>query len=327
MKNSDVKSYCQQLRKEGNSYRKIGEIVGISLFSARNMCVYKSKLTSKKGPKPKINKMFNLRIKRAISSMKSAGEKVNSSKILNISNLPASTRTVQRFLKKNAYKYKKAHAKIILTKKHKDQRNALITKWISNQHPWEKTVFSDEKRFALDGPDDWRSYVLKSEEIYRNRRQCKGGSIMVWMMALPNGLLCHSIVEGILNSEKYIDLLKKIVVPIIKLNYGDDFVFQEDNAPIHKSHKVRDFMNSSKITVIEWPAKSPDLNIVENIWKIISDRVYDGPQFRNKVDLVKKIDETIRDINESKRSQIVNLYGTIRSRLCTVLCKGGDLIN
>ena len=34
-------------------------------------------------------------------------------------------------------------------------------------------------------------------------------------------------------------------------------------------------MKDSAIKIIEWPAKSPDLNIVEDIWKMLSNDVYD----------------------------------------------------
>ena len=39
-------------------------------------------------------------------------------------------------------------------------------------------------------------------------------------------------------------------------------------------------MKDSVIKIIEWPAKSPDLNIVEDIWKMLSNVVYDGPQLK-----------------------------------------------
>ena len=40
----------------------------------------------------------------------------------------------------------------------------LSRKWLSENHPKERTIFSDEKWFSIDGPDDWRSYVKKKEK-------------------------------------------------------------------------------------------------------------------------------------------------------------------
>jgi len=36
-------------------------------------------------------------------------------------------------------------------------------------------------------------------------------------------------------------------------------------------------MMKSPINILEWSARSPDLNILKDVWKIISDQVYDGP--------------------------------------------------
>ena len=102
---------------------------------------------------------------------------------------------------------------------------ATITKWIEDQHCWELTAFSDEKRFSLDRPDDWRSYIRKSQKLNRNMRQCGGGSILVWILVLPSGLLGYRIVEDNLNSDKYIELLQITAVPIMKLNYREDIFF------------------------------------------------------------------------------------------------------
>jgi len=65
-------------------------------------------------------------------------------------------------------------------------------------------------------------------------------------------------------------------VPISKLNFGDDFWLQANNASIHKSAKVSDFMIKSGIQVLSCPSRSPYLNIVKDTWKIISDQVYHG---------------------------------------------------
>jgi len=84
------------------------------------------------------------------------------------------------------------------------------------------------------------------------------------MMAMPNGLLFFNLITGNPNSDKYVEHLSKNVVPIIKLNYGGNWYLQQDNAPAHKSRKVQDFFTILRISVLEWPERSPYLNIVED---------------------------------------------------------------
>jgi len=207
--------------------------------------------------------------------------------------------------------------RIHLNEIHKVKRVNSIKSWICSNHNWEIIIFSDEKKFSLDGPHDWRSYIHKSSKDYYMKRQGGGGGIMVWIMAMPNGLLSFNLITDNLNSDKYVEHLSKNVVPIIKLNY----------AAAHKSRKVQDFFTNSRISVLEWPSRSPDLTIVENCWKTISDLVYDGKKFQSKEDLVEKITIVINQLNQSKRSKVLDLYKTIRSRLCTVLEKHWDLYN
>ena len=134
-------------------------------------------------------------------------------------------------------------------------------------------------------------------------------------------LLSFKVIAGNLNSEKYITLLAHNVVIIIKLNYRENWFLQENNASVHKSKKVKDFMIKSGLSVLEWPPKSPDLNIVEDCWKTISEPVYDGKQFTCKDELVHKITAVMNHLNRSKREKVVDLYNVIRSRLIYVLQK------
>ena len=118
-----------------------------------------------------------------------------------------------------------------------------------------------------------------------------------------------------------------MIVPIIKLNYRSNFKFQEDNCSVHKAKSVKSFMNLSNIRVLDWPSKSPDLNIVEDVWRMISNKDYDGPQFRNNKDLILKINTVILELCDSKREILQELYTQIRKRLCKVLQSKGGLYN
>lgn len=328
MRNIIERNMAIQLNEDGYNFNEISSIMNISRFSARSLCQYKLKKNpKKKGSVKKIGKKDGLRIKRQISTFFENGEKVNSRKIKESCNLNVSTRTVQRYMKNTGFKYKKVKSQIFLQRRHKEERIRIINKWICENQIWEETIFSDEKRFSLDGPDDWRTYMPETENFVRQKRQCKGGGIMVWMMVLPNGLLCHRIIKGKFNSKDYLNMIQEIVVPIIFLNFGRKFAFQQDNASIHKAKIVMDFFFSNNINIIEWPAKSPDINITEDVWKMISDDVYDGRQFNNCNELNNAIDEAILRINNFKRQSILNLFGNIRSRLCKILGLHGNLYN
>ena len=327
MHSNEMKELVIFKRNEGKSLGTIAKECNLSKSTVQSMVkpkLYQS--IRKRGPKLKIDKKLSTRIKRCTESLISDGQRVTSRKLSKMVDLNVSLRTTQRHMKRLLYKYKAARAEIVLGKNHRDERVRICKGWLRDRIDWDKVVFSDEKRFNMDGPDNWMTYSRLGRRVCRNKRQGGGGSLMVWGMVLPSGELIVRRVLGIQNSVKYEQMLRNHVVPYLRQALDDDFVFQQDNCAIHISRRMMEFFDEVGFNLLEWPSRSPDLNIIENVWSMLSSHVYDGPQPRNLAELEQRIYSAVDHLNSEKKGTILHLYDSMINRICDILKSDGKKI-
>lgn len=235
-----------------------------------------------------------------------------------------SVRTVQRIIKQAPHlKRMKIQRKPALKEHHKRARMAFAEKHVSWTSQWDTVAFSDEKKFNLDGPDGFNYYFhdLRKEELNLLSRQHGGGSVMVWGALTSNGPLNLVVLNGRQKAKDYLELLKiQKNLMAQKLNRRP-FVFQQDNASIHTAKIVKDWFRQEKMQVLDWPALSPDLNIIENAWGWLSRKFYEGGrQFGNTNELILAIHRTW---NAMPMHIVKNLYNSVPKRLIDVIKIGG----
>ena len=132
--------------------------------------------------------------------------------------------------------------------------------------------------------------------------------VMVWGCFSKNNLGPLVKLKGKITATVYMNVLENYLLPFINnLDDQENFIFQEDNAPIHTAKVVKSWEEENEVNSLPWPAQSADLNPIEHLWDELERHVQaHKPLPKNRENLWEILQEEWSNIEVNKYQNLVN---------------------
>ena len=141
---------------------------------------------------------------------------------------------------------------------------------------------------------------------------------MVWGCISKDKVFPLVRIDTRINGEEYKKILKKFFEshfgppPTRRSTVGRSpptWTFQHDNAAVHTSKVVEKYLKNRRAVVLPWPSNSPDLNPIENLWGLLTSKVYSRALFPNVESLWQAIQAEWNQIDVPTLHSLYNSMG------------------
>lgn len=218
-----------------------------------------------------------------------------------------------------------------LTRKNKEERVKFAKKWLINEEDTlGNVIWSDEtmvrshpftrkQRFRWNPSRGERPAIQEMEQNGKN-------TVMFWGCFSKHGAGPLVSLVGKQDGEQYRRTIREQIIPEYQkaqVMIGGNWRFMQDNAPIHKTKVNMEVFRRAHVDVIEWPAKSPDLNPIENVWAWIKDKLYtEYPVCNNAEEIEARVMEIWTQCLTPE--MCARFCGDYAKRLRAVIASGGE---
>lgn len=302
------------MKKEGYSNRKIASIFGKTHTAINKVIITyneEGRLTTKHRPgRPRIT---STRLDKKIKNLSEHNPRLSAPKIKaklqNEGHSTPSTDTIRRRLYEDGKHGRVARklpfvSKVNLVKRMKFYHENVL----KPAEFWNRILWTDESMIRMKYSHGrvfvWRkagealSYKCATPTLKSLQK-----GVMVWGCISSYGVGKIVMLEGKVNATVYLKLLSEVIIPEGKRLIGDDFILQQDNAPIHTAKIVTEYLKNQHAHVLEWPPQSPDLSPIENVWDLLKSRIA-AKEPRN----INELKSCIKDVWENITSEECRKY-------------------
>ena len=256
---------------------------------------------------------------RLVSETPLASSKELASKIETKTGITVTPATIRNTLHSMGYKSSIPQSVPLMTDRTKERRVAWATE--NAARDWSRVIFSDETTIQL------QANITRAWHRNESRPTCPRPKFrkkaMFWAAISRDFKTELHVVEGAVTARSYIELLREKFVPWLHRQRKGEYVFQQDNAPAHSAKLTAQFFRDENIEVLTWPANSPDLNPIENLWGVLKRNVdKQRPESLDDLILVAK-----REWKSIPLSTVRACIDSMHRRLAEVVERGGDKVD